>query len=118
MEKMELQMENVGYEQYAGDILIILNKLGLVVREVDGELAAKLRLKETGGLYVVGTRPGGVAEKGGILWEDVVLEVNDTETDTLHDLARALASHTPGRPVRFLLRRAGILRHLAFRLND
>lgn len=118
MEKMELQIENVGYEQCAGEIILILKKLGMVVREIDGELAAKLRLKETGGLYVAGTRPGGAAEKGGILWEDVVLEVNDAEIETLQDLAKALASHEPGRPARFLVRRGGTLRFLACRLNE
>jgi S1-C subfamily serine protease len=80
-------------------------------------LAAKLELPETDGIYVVGTEPGGAAEKGGILWGDIILEINNTEIHTLSDAANALFFHKPDILVRFLLRRNGTLRLSTFRIG-
>ena len=94
-------------------LLAQLDKVGIEVREIDGELAAKLELKGCGGVCVVGMKPGGAAEKAGITWGDVVREIDGTAIGTGHDLEKALASHKPGLPVRFLSSRGGRLYRLA-----
>ena len=96
---------------------VLLRKLGMTVREIDEDLAAKLELPETGGIYVVGTEPGGVAEKGGILWADIILEINTTEVHTLSDAANVLLFHKPDMFIQFLLRRNGTLRRLTYRIG-
>ena len=92
----------------------MLLKLGLAVRELDADLAARLDVKRACGLYVAWTIPAGGAEKAGILWGDVILEVNYTLIRTIGEFEKALASHTRGTPLRFLLQRAGTLRFIEF----
>ena len=87
------------------------------VREIDAELTEKLALKEDFGLIVVGTKPGGEAEKSEIQSGDIILEFGDIPIHTLGDLERAFSFNTPGRPGGFLIRRAGILRFLPLLLD-
>jgi S1-C subfamily serine protease len=111
------RMENCGEEKCVANISEMLLKLGMSVREIDAELTAKLALKEDFGLIVVGTKPGREAEKGGILSGDVILEFGDFPIHTLGELERAFSSHTPGSPVGFMIRRAGVLRFLIYRFD-
>jgi S1-C subfamily serine protease len=103
----------VGVRRGAGSMARFLSmqrKLGMTLREIDEALAASLSLKESNGLLVVGTKPGGAAEKAGMLWGDVVLEVNYTPLHTCGDFNKAFVSHAPGMPSRFLVCRSGNLR--------
>ncbi|HEY6007798.1 MAG TPA: Do family serine endopeptidase, partial [Geobacteraceae bacterium] len=50
-------------------------KLGMTVRELRKDLAARLGVKEGKGVYVAEVNPGGKAEEAGIVAGDVVIEV-------------------------------------------
>ncbi len=80
-------------------------KLGMTVRELTEELAAKLRLKEGSGVVVVQVSPGGAAEESGILPGDIIREVNGTAVKNLQDYEKAMASYKKGALLRLLLKR-------------
>ena len=88
-------------------ISLMMTKLVVAVRELDGELAARLELTEASGLLVAWTKPMGAAERAGILFRDVILEINYIMTHTLDDFIKAFASPRIGSPNRFLLKRDG-----------
>lgn len=115
--RLEVSSDIIGDESAAR----ILKRLGLEIREIDREFAAKLGQREPGGIAVVKTDPGGIVAKDGLKWGlkcgDIILQVNDTDISTLTDVEKILSSHTPDMPVRFLVRRTGILRYLAFRFD-
>ncbi|HTG80801.1 MAG TPA: PDZ domain-containing protein [Geobacteraceae bacterium] len=113
-----LRVKRRAAEKEAIGLPKMLRKLGLAVRELDANLAARLDVKGACGLYVAWTIPAGGAENAGILWGDVILEINYTLIRTLGEFEKALASHTRGTPLRFLLQRAGTLRFVEFWVNE
>ena len=81
------------------------DKLGVTVRELNTELAAKIGIKETKGVVVVAVKPGGVAEEAGIAGGDVIKEINGARISNVDEYAKAVSSHKKGEVMRLLLRR-------------
>jgi len=80
-------------------------KLGMTVRELNEELAARLRLKESSGVVVAQVNPGGAAEEAGIMQGDIIRELNGTPVKNLQDYEKAMTSYKKGALLRLLLKR-------------
>ena len=80
-------------------------KLGFIVTELNGELAAKLGIKETKGVIVAEVKPGSTAEEAGIAPGDIIVQIDNIAIATMTDFKKAVESRKPGSVLRLLLRR-------------
>lgn len=96
------QLKEDGKEEAAS---VTPDKLGLSVRELDKELAARLRMKETAGIVVMDIKPGGLADEAGFARGDLIKEIDGKAISTVADYEKALQAHKAGTPIRFLVRR-------------
>lgn len=81
------------------------DRLGMTVRNLNGELAAKMGIKETKGVVVAEVKLGGVAGEAGIAVGDVIKEINGTRINTTEDFVKAVSAHQKGTVMRLLLGR-------------
>jgi serine protease Do len=81
------------------------DRLGLTVRDLTGELAAQMGIKDTKGVVVVAVKPGGVAEEAGIAGGDVIKEINSVKINKVNDYTKTVSTHKKGTSIRLLLRR-------------
>jgi serine protease Do len=82
---------------------VTADKLGLGVKDLNKELAASLRLKETRGVVVVEVKPGGLADDA-ILRGDIILSVNNQKVETVQEYEKVLSGQQKGN-ILFLVRR-------------
>lgn len=81
------------------------DRLGMTVRDIDDELAAKMGKKDAKGVVVTAVKPGGVAEEAGITAGDVIKEINGVKINTTADFTKAVSAHKKGTVMRLLLKR-------------
>ncbi|MBK8803223.1 MAG: Do family serine endopeptidase [Fibrobacteres bacterium] len=81
--------------------------LGLVIEDVDPELAEALRLPSRDGAKVVQVAPGSPSQTAGVKSGDVVLKVGDVVVRGSADLRNRVASERPGTKVRLRILRDG-----------
>jgi serine protease Do len=93
------------------------DRLGMTVRELTGELAARLGVKDGKGVYVADVKPGGKAEEAGIAAGDVIVEVDGTAVAGVQEYDKALAAHKQGTFMRLLLRRGGSFLFVALKAD-
>lgn len=91
--------------------------LGLTVRELTRDLAARMGLKESQGVVVTGVRQGSIAELGGFLPGDIIREVGGRQVATVQEYEKLVKVYGKGDVVRFLLRRGDSNYYLALRLQ-
>jgi len=70
--------------------------LGAVLIEIDSPTADELNLKEVKGLYVKELVDGGAASLGGLEVGDIILNVDNTEINSMSEMREVLAQHSPG----------------------
>ncbi|MFW5645393.1 MAG: Do family serine endopeptidase [Bacteroidota bacterium] len=81
--------------------------LGLMIRDVDGNLAREKELNVTKGVYVDSITENSAAGDAGIKEGDVILEANDTEVKTTSKLLEIIGRHHPGDKVSLKVDRKG-----------
>ena len=81
--------------------------LGIVIRNVDGNLAKEKDLDVTEGVYVDSLANNSAAADAGIKKGDVILKVNDAKTKTTSALLEAVGRHRPGDKLNIELDRFG-----------
>ncbi len=81
------------------------DRLGLTVRELTKDLAARLQLKESSGVVVTDLKPDGLALEAGIARGDIIREIDGRKIATADDYEKAVAAHKKGSVMRFLIRR-------------
>ncbi len=91
--------------------------LGISVRELTKDLAAKMGLKEAQGVVVASVKSGSIAEEGGLLPGDIIREINGTAIVSVQDYEKAIKGYKKGDVVRFLLRRGDGNYFLALRID-
>ena len=79
--------------------------LGVMVREVDPEIAAAYNLPR--GVYVEDVTAGFCAQKAGVQAKDIIVELGGYQVKSMNDLSRALRAHEPGQTVTIVVWRAG-----------
>ncbi len=97
---------------------LVQDKLGLSVKDLTKELAAKLGLKESKGVAVFEVKPGSLAEGAGISRGDIVREVNGIKVTTVEDYEKAVKAHKKGALMRLLLRRGESSLFVAFKVEN
>lgn len=74
--------------------------LGVMIRDVDGNLASEKELKVTKGVYVEQVNEKSAAEAAGIKPGDVIVKVENTEVNNVSTLQEMIARHRPGDKVK------------------
>jgi serine protease Do len=75
--------------------VVTSDKLGLGVRDLNKELAANLRIKDTTGVVVVEVKPGGPSDDL-IQRGDIILEVNGRKIESVQEYEKVLAALAKG----------------------
>jgi serine protease Do len=83
------------------------SSLGMMVQELNPQIARSLQLKETSGIVVVQVEQGSPAAEAGIRPGDLLLEINNLAIKSMKDYHAAIGQAKPGEAVRFLLKRRG-----------
>ena len=89
------------------------NPLGLMAKDLDQNLAQRLRLKETRGVVVVQVEPGSAAADAGLRPGDLILEVNGQAVETLKDYQGIMGKVKKGTFARWLIKRQGRTQYLS-----
>ena len=81
--------------------------LGISASSLNSEIASKLEIEQTQGVYVAGLEKGGAAEKGGLKKGDVIIELDGIEIGKFADLTGYLGSKRPNDTVGIIVVRNG-----------
>jgi len=69
--------------------------MGITIRDIDEEIAARLRLKVFKGVYVEAVYKYGAAYRAGILPGDLILEIEGVSINTMAELQGKMAQYSP-----------------------
>jgi serine protease Do len=92
--------------------------LGVQIQPVTADMAEGLGLKGSDGALVAEPQPDSTAAKVGILSGDVVTAVNGHTVKDAHDLAKQIASMSPGATVKLTIWRKGEQKSFALTLGE
>jgi C-terminal processing protease CtpA/Prc len=92
--------------------------LGVDIRDIDSERAAKLKLKDAHGAEIVTVDHDAPANKAGLKVHDVVLEMNGQRVEGAEQFRRMLKEISSGHTVDFLVSRDGQEKNLSVELAD
>ncbi len=81
--------------------------VGLVVEDLDPQLARRFGLKESKGVVVVNVMPGTPAAEAGFRRGDIILEVNGKDVPTVSAFQKLMTGLPKKSFVRFLIKRQG-----------
>jgi Do/DeqQ family serine protease len=81
--------------------------MGISIREVDSDLAQKVKLDNVSGVYVASVVPGGAAEEAGIKPKDVIVKINEKNIATPAQLLETVGEHHPGDKIKITYFRSG-----------
>lgn len=79
--------------------------LGISFQEIDSKLAEEKGLSEVKGIYVQDVLEDGAASKAGIKQGDVIVSVNDVQTNSKAALLETIGTQRPGDKVRVMVMR-------------
>jgi serine protease Do len=86
---------------------IVRGSIGVVIRDVDDEVAQQLHLKETAGALVAQVSSRSPAEKAGVRAGDVIVQAGDTPVADTRSLRNVVAGTAPGADLSLQLLRNG-----------
>ena len=81
--------------------------LGVMIQDVNAELAKEKNLKEIKGVYVSNVNDGSAAKDAGIQAGDVILKIDEVVVNSASELQEAVAQHRPGEKVKTTILRDG-----------
>lgn len=93
-------------------------KIGLVLRSITPELAARQNLAESDGLYIAGIEAGSPAAEAGLAMGDVLVEIDNIPVKTQADYAKAVKGKKKGDILRFLIIRGGNTMFFTVAIDD
>ncbi len=82
-----------------------LDDLGMAVRQITPEFAGQHRLSRDSGVVITRVDPDGLAAEVGLHPGDIVLQVNNTDIETVKVFRRAIKKAKKNKLVRFLVQR-------------
>ncbi len=115
--EMPLTVERLKDGEGGGQPGISQDRLGMTVRELNKELAARLGIKEQQGVVVTEVKAGGSAEDAGISRGDIIREINNTRINSVADYDKAVAGVKKGGIMRILLHRGEGSLFVAFKVD-
>lgn len=81
--------------------------LGVQLRDLDAEFAEELGLSHVEGVYVSGVVEESGAQKAGIKHGDIIISVNESNTNTFSELVGTIGQYRPGDHVLVTIKRNG-----------
>lgn len=81
--------------------------IGVTIRDIDSEFADELGLKDLEGVYVVSVVDNSSADDADVRPEDVILEINGIDINSVSRLLETVGQHNPGDRIMVTLRRDG-----------
>lgn len=81
--------------------------MGISIRDINNEIAQKLKIERLKGVYVEKVVEGGGAEKAGIKDGDVILRINGDDVNSVPQLQERVSRHRPGDKIDVLVLRDG-----------
>ncbi|MDQ3142934.1 MAG: trypsin-like peptidase domain-containing protein [Bacteroidota bacterium] len=73
--------------------------LGVVIQNVDNEIARQKGLKEVSGVLISSLTQGGAAQEAGLLPDDIIVEINNQKIKTVPQLQEIIGRFRPGNKV-------------------
>ncbi len=93
-------------------------KLGVVIQNVDRDLAQSFGLEKPTGALVNSIEQGGPADKAGVQPGDIILQVDNTVIDESGDLPRLIGERSPGDTVKLRVWRDKRNREIRVKLGE
>jgi Do/DeqQ family serine protease len=92
--------------------------LGIMIQDVNSDMAKNLNLTVNNGVYVSDLIDGGAAKASGIQIGDVITKVNDRSTNSVSKLQEQIGSRNPGESVVVTVNRAGKYQDISVQLTE
>jgi len=92
--------------------------LGVIMQDLNGNLAKSFNLKETRGVLISEIMKGSAAEKAGIKAGDVVVEIDGQPVDRINELQNRIGMKKPGAKVQMVVLRDGSRREFTVELAE
>ncbi len=92
--------------------------LGIMIQDVNNEIAEDLNLNITQGIYVTDLVEGGSAKRSGIKEGDVITKINGTNTASVSQLQEQIGSRNPGDSITVTINRGGINKNIVVKLTN
>ena len=105
-------------EQLIAEGRVVRGYLGVLIGDVDEDMAKFYGLDEHKGAIVSQVVPDGPADRGGIKEEDIILKINDTEIRDADHLTNTVATIPPGTKVKVTVWRDGKEKVLTVELGE
>jgi len=91
--------------------------LGIKAAELNGEIAKKLNIPQTEGVYIYDIEKNTGADKAGMEIGDIIIRINNVKIATMADLLGYLKTKRPGDEIEVTVIRNGKTRHFKVVLN-
>ncbi len=105
-------------EQLLKNGKVIRGWLGVIIQDIDDDLAKSFDLKKAEGVLVAEVSPDSPAAKGGLKQGDVILRFNGEPVDDVGELRNRVALTAPGTVVRFDILRDGKKKVIKVRIGE
>ena len=92
-------------------------KLGIALEEVDYELASELKLPVDKGIYVRQVLDGGAAQSAGLLANDVIVRVNNSDISSAQSLQNIIVNSKIGDVLNLTVNRNGKIKEIPVKLK-
>ncbi|MEA2041365.1 MAG: Do family serine endopeptidase [Bacteroidota bacterium] len=92
--------------------------LGVSIRNIDSQLAEKLKLAKPEGVYIMGVGDESAAKEAGIISEDIILKINDIKVKNVPELQEQISKFSPGDKITVWLKRKGNLKKFVVTLKN
>jgi len=102
-----INMAKYVYEQLIKSGTVERGLLDVVPENLDPDNAEAFGLKDTKGVLIPDVEPGSAADKAGLKYSDVILEINGVSVESADDLRNRIAMLQPGTEVELTIWREG-----------
>lgn len=106
------------YNQLIEGGKVVYGALGVIIRDLDTDLAESLGLQETKGVAVAEVIEGSAAEKAGMKRYDVIVEFNGQAVEKVNEFRNRVAMLKPGTKVEIIVIRNGKRKTLDAELGE
>ncbi len=106
------------YNQLIEGGKIVYGALGVIIRDLDPDLAESLGLENTKGIAIIEVIEGSAAEKAGMKRYDVVVEFNGEKVKKVNEFRSRVAMLKPGTKVKIVVLRNGKRKTLNAELGE
>ncbi len=113
-----INMAKFIYNQFLEGGKVVYGALGIIIDDIDPDLAESLGLKDSKGLVVTEVIEGSAAEKAGIKRYDVIVEFNGKKVEEISAFRNRVATLRPGTKAKIVVIRNGSRETLEAELGE